>query len=84
MAKPTLKSDMLSHTEAQLLRLDLPYAQAVRKYQAYYITQAVRQSNSMPEVAEKLGLHRENLYRMMERLNIKIPARFPKQWRKHA
>jgi hypothetical protein len=55
----------------QLLSLDLPLPEATRRFQAAYIKkQIARARGSITEAAERLGLHRANLYRKMQQLGI--------------
>jgi Nif-specific regulatory protein len=51
--------------------LDLPLAQATRRFQVEYIRRHIEASRgNMTEAAEQLGLHRSNLYRKMRQLGI--------------
>jgi Nif-specific regulatory protein len=53
------------------LSLDLPLADATREFQVEYIKRHVdRQRGNMTAAAEKLGLHRSNLYRKMRQLEM--------------
>jgi transcriptional regulator with GAF, ATPase, and Fis domain len=53
------------------LSLDLPLADATREFQVEYIKRHVdRQRGNMTAAAEKLGLHRSNLYRKMRQLDM--------------
>ncbi len=52
-----------------LLSLDLPLPEATRRFQAAYIKkQIARARGNVTDAAERLGLHRSNLYRKMRRL----------------
>ena len=52
-----------------LLSLDLPLSEATRRFQAAYIKkQLARARGNMTDAAERLGLHRANLYRKMQQL----------------
>jgi transcriptional regulator with GAF, ATPase, and Fis domain len=52
---------------------DLPLAEATDRFQVEHIQQAVRRAaGNMSEAAEKLGLHRSNLYRKMRQLNMPL------------
>ena len=54
-----------------LLSLDLPLPEATRRFQAAYIKkQIARARGNMSDAAERLGLHRSNLYRKMQQLGI--------------
>jgi DNA-binding NtrC family response regulator len=54
-----------------LLSLDLPLTEATRRFQAAYIKkQIARARGNMSDAAERLGLHRANLYRKMQQLGI--------------
>ena len=54
-----------------LLSLDLPLSEATRRFQAAYIKkQLARARGNMTDAAERLGLHRSNLYRKMQQLGI--------------
>ena len=54
-----------------LLSLDLPLPEATRRFQAAYIKkQIARARGNMSDAAERLGLHRANLYRKMQQLGI--------------
>ena len=53
-----------------LLSLDLPLPEATRRFQAAYIKkQLARARGNMTDAAERLGLHRANLYRKMQQLS---------------
>jgi len=50
-----------------LLSLDLPLPEATRRFQAAYIKkQLARARGNMTDAAERLGLHRANLYRKVQ------------------
>ena len=54
-----------------LLSLDLPLPEATRRFQAAYIKkQIARARGNMTDAAERLGLHRANLYRKMQQLGM--------------
>ena len=54
-----------------LLSLDLPLPEATRRFQAAYIKkQIARAQGNITDAAERLGLHRANLYRKMQQLGI--------------
>ncbi len=54
-----------------LLSLDLPLAEATRRFQAAYIKkQIARARGNMSDAAERLGIQRSNLYRKMRELGI--------------
>ena len=54
-----------------LLSLDLPLSEATRRFQAAYIKkQLARARGNMTDGAERLGLHRSNLYRKMRQLGM--------------
>lgn len=51
--------------------LDLPLTEATRQFQIDYIERHIeRARGSMTEAAEKMGLHRSNLYRKMKQLGM--------------
>jgi transcriptional regulator with GAF, ATPase, and Fis domain len=51
--------------------MDLPLTEATRLFQIDYIEKHVRRArNNMTDAAERLGLHRSNLYRKMKQLGI--------------
>ena len=53
-----------------LLSLDLPLSEATRRFQTAYIKkQLARTRGNMTDAAERLGLHRSNLYRKMQQLS---------------
>ena len=54
-----------------LLSLDLPLPEATRRFQAAYIKkQIARARGNMSDAAERLGMHRSNLYRKMRQLGM--------------
>lgn len=51
-----------------------PLADATDQFQTEYIRRAIRESNgNMSDAAQRLGLHRSNLYRKMRMLGMKTP-----------
>jgi Nif-specific regulatory protein len=55
------------------LSLDSPLADATREFQIEYIKRHVeRLRGNMTAAAEKLGLHRSNLYRKMRQLGMDV------------
>ena len=51
--------------------MDLPLAEATRQFQCDYIQRHIdRAKGNMTEAAEKMGLHRSNLYRKMKQLGM--------------
>ncbi len=57
--------------ESSLMSLELPLAEATRHFQIEYIKKQVeRARGNMTEAAERLGVHRSNLYRKMRQLEI--------------
>ncbi len=57
--------------ESSLMSLDLPLAEATRHFQVEYIKKQVeRARGNMTDAAERLGVHRSNLYRKMRQLEI--------------
>ena len=53
-----------------LLSLDLPLPEATRRFQAAYIKKQIALARgNMTDAAERLGLHRSNLYRKMQQLS---------------
>jgi Nif-specific regulatory protein len=53
------------------LSLDLPLADATQQFQSEYIQRQIEGlRGNMTAVAEKLGLHRSNLYRKMRQLGM--------------
>ena len=51
--------------------LDLPLTEATRQFQADYIERHIKQSRgNMTQAAERMGLHRSNLYRKMKQLGM--------------
>jgi Nif-specific regulatory protein len=64
---------ILSPTDAAAgaLSLELPLAEATQTFQTEYIQRQIeRMRGNMTAVAEKLGLHRSNLYRKMRQLGM--------------
>jgi transcriptional regulator with GAF, ATPase, and Fis domain len=58
------------------LSLDLPLADATQQFQSEYIKRQIeRLRGNMTAVAEKLGLHRSNLYRKMRQLGMETGER---------
>ncbi|MCA9122855.1 MAG: sigma-54-dependent Fis family transcriptional regulator [Planctomycetaceae bacterium] len=54
-----------------ILSLDLPLTDATKHFQVEYIKKQIERSRgSMTEAAERLGLHRSNLYRKMKQLDM--------------
>ena len=57
--------------ETPLFSLELPLVDATKRFQVEYIKKQVERSRgSMTEAAERLGLHRSNLYRKMRQLEM--------------
>ena len=51
--------------------MDLPLTEATRQFQADYIERHVKRANgNMTEAAERMGLHRSNLYRKIKQLEM--------------
>ena len=62
---------MTSHTQENLVPMDLPLSEATRQFQADYIERHVKRSRgNMTEAAARMGLHRSNLYRKMKQLGM--------------
>ena len=56
------------------ISMDLPLADATREFQIEYIRQHIeRAGGNMTEAAQRMGLHRSNLYRKMKQLGIGDP-----------
>ena len=54
-----------------ILSLDLRLPEATRRFQTAYIKkQIARAKGNMSDAAERLGLHRSNLYRKMQQLGM--------------
>jgi Nif-specific regulatory protein len=54
--------------------LGLPLADATFQFQSEYIHQAIEHAGgNMSQAANRLGLHRSNLYRKMRQLNMSVP-----------
>jgi Nif-specific regulatory protein len=59
--------------DASLLDQDLPLNEATREFQIAYIQHHIdRARGNMTDAAERLGLHRSNLYRKMKQLQMKV------------
>jgi Nif-specific regulatory protein len=57
--------------ESPLMSLELPLAEATRHFQVEYVQKQVERSRgNMTDAAQKLGLHRSNLYRKMRQLEM--------------
>jgi Nif-specific regulatory protein len=57
--------------ESPLMSLELPLIEATRHFQVEYIKKQVERSRgNMTDVAQRLGLHRSNLYRKMRQLEM--------------
>lgn len=51
--------------------MDLPLTEATRQFQADYIERHIKRANgNMTDAAERMGLHRSNLYRKMKQLGM--------------
>jgi Nif-specific regulatory protein len=62
------------HDAAEQVPLGLPLAEATDTFQTNYIRQTIEQARShMTDAAQRLGLHRSNLYRKMRQLGMKLP-----------
>ena len=60
-----------SGEETPMFSLELPLNDATKRFQVEYIRQQVERSRgSMTEAAERLGMHRSNLYRKMRQLEM--------------
>jgi Nif-specific regulatory protein len=56
------------------LPADMTLAEATRQFQIQFIQRQVQRAHgSMTEAAERLGLHRANLYRKMHQLDMETP-----------
>jgi DNA-binding NtrC family response regulator len=56
-----------------LFELDLPLADATKKFQTEYIKKHIERSRgNMTDAAARLGLHRSNLYRKMRQLDMPV------------
>jgi Nif-specific regulatory protein len=54
-----------------MFSLELPLTEATKRFQVEYIRKQIERSRgSMTEAAERLGLHRSNLYRKMRQLEM--------------
>jgi Nif-specific regulatory protein len=54
-----------------LVPMDLPLTEATRQFQADYIERHIKRARgNMTEAAERMGLHRSNLYRKMKQLGM--------------
>ena len=59
--------------DAAFIAADLPLAEATREFQIQYIRrQLARCRGNLTEAAEKMGLHRSNLYRKMRQLEMEV------------
>ena len=57
--------------ESSLMSLELPLADATRHFKVEYIKNQVdRARGNMTDAAQRLGLHRSNLYRKMRQLEM--------------
>jgi len=62
------------HDAAEQVPLGLPLGEATDTFQTNYIRQTIDQARShMTDAAQRLGLHRSNLYRKMRQLGMKLP-----------
>ena len=60
-------------SSAGVLSLDAPLAEATQQFQTEYIQRHVQRARgNMTAAAEKLGLHRSNLYRKMRQLGMEV------------
>ena len=60
-----------SGDETAMFSLELPLPDATKRFQIEYIKKQIERSRgSMTEAAERLGLHRSNLYRKMKQLGM--------------
>lgn len=60
-----------SGDDSAMFSLDLPLPDATKRFQIEYIKKHIERSRgSMTEAAERLGLHRSNLYRKMKQLGM--------------
>ncbi|MBI2479648.1 MAG: sigma-54-dependent Fis family transcriptional regulator [Planctomycetia bacterium] len=60
-----------SGDDSAMLSLALPLPEATKRFQVEYIKKHIERSRgSMTEAAERLGLHRSNLYRKMKQLGM--------------
>lgn len=56
----------------------LPLSEATRRFQSEYILQTIAFTNrNLAQAAQRLGLHRANLYRKIRQLGLKIPRDQP-------
>jgi Nif-specific regulatory protein len=63
-----------SATRSGALSLDAPLTDATHRFQAEYIRQHIESARgNMTAAAERLGLHRSNLYRKMRQLGMDVP-----------
>jgi Nif-specific regulatory protein len=61
--------------EPALFSADLPLSEATRRFQCEYINKRIeRARGNMTEAAERLGLHRSNLYRKMRQLGMDVQS----------
>ena len=62
---------MTPGSDDPIVPMDLPLAEATRQFQADYIERHIKRSNgNMTDAAERMGLHRSNLYRKMKQLDM--------------
>jgi Nif-specific regulatory protein len=62
------------HDSAEQVPLGLPLAEATDKFQTSYVRQTIERARGrMTEAAQRLGLHRSNLYRKMRQLGMPLP-----------
>jgi Nif-specific regulatory protein len=58
---------------SSIFSLDLPLANATKKFQSEYIKKHIESARgNMTDAAERLGLHRSNLYRKMRQLDMPV------------
>ncbi len=64
---------MTAGSDEAIVPMDLPLTEATRQFQADYIERHIKRSNgNMTEAAERMGLHRSNLYRKMKQLDMEL------------
>ncbi|MGI9519324.1 MAG: sigma 54-interacting transcriptional regulator [Pirellulaceae bacterium] len=57
--------------DESVVPMDLPLAEATRQFQADYIQRHIKRAQgNMTDAAERMGLHRSNLYRKMKQLGM--------------
>lgn len=62
---------MTAGADEPIVPMDLPLTEATRQFQADYIERHIKRANgNMTEAAERMGLHRSNLYRKMKQLDM--------------